>query len=115
MSVRQFSQITIEEHTTTVMPTGSSALAARWSSTTGRSTTILSRRVWSAFGRLGSLDQAMSHYDREANIAALNLKGFDGGQVFGENHEWGLLPAELLDALPEPVVRDQVVIERQPA
>ncbi len=78
----------------------------------------------------------MSHYDRESDIAALNLKGFDGGQVFGEDHDWGLLlrdratqevvgvefwrasdrlPAQLLDALPEPAARDRVVIERQPA
>ncbi len=77
----------------------------------------------------------MSHYDRESDIAALNLKGFDGSHVFGEEHEWGLLlrdretqevvgvelwrasyrlPAELLQALPEPAVRDRVVIERQP-
>ncbi len=32
----------------------------------------------------------MSHYDRESDIAALNLNGFDG-QVFGEEHDWGLL------------------------
>ncbi len=78
----------------------------------------------------------MSHYDRESDIAALNLKGFDGGQVFGEDHDWGLLlrdratqevvgvefwraserlPAQLLDALPEPAARARVVIERQPA
>ncbi len=78
----------------------------------------------------------MSHYDRESDIAALNLKGFDGGQVFGEDHNWGLLlrdrgtqemvgielwrasdrlPAQLLDALPEPAARNRVVIERQPA
>lgn len=66
----------------------------------------------------------MSHYDRESDIAALNLKGFDGSKLFGEDHDWGLilrdretqevvgvelwcasdrLPAELLLALPEPV------------
>jgi uncharacterized protein YuzE len=77
----------------------------------------------------------MSHYDRESDIAALNLEGFDGSQIFGEDHDWGLLlrdretqavvgvelwrasdrlPAELLQALPEPVVRARVVIERQP-
>ena len=96
---------------------------------------ILLRREWSVFGRPDSLDGAMSHYDRGADIAALNLKGFDGSQVFGEDHDWGLLlrdrktqevvgielwrasdrlPAQLLDALPEPVARDQVVI-RAPA
>jgi uncharacterized protein YuzE len=79
----------------------------------------------------------MSHYDRESDIAALDLKGFDGGQVFGEDHDWGLLlrdrvtqevvgvefwrasdrlPPQLLDALPEPAARNSVVvIERQPA
>lgn len=78
----------------------------------------------------------MSHYDRESDIAALNLKGFDGDQVFGEDHDWGLLlrdrvtqevvgielwrasdrlPVQLLDALPELAARDRVVIERQPA
>jgi len=76
----------------------------------------------------------MSHYDRESDIAALNLNGFDG-QVFGEEHDWGLLlrdretqevvgvefwrasdrlPRQLLDALPQPAARDRVVIERQP-
>jgi uncharacterized protein YuzE len=65
----------------------------------------------------------MSHYDREADIAALNFEGFDGGRAVGEDHEWGLvlrdresndvvgvefwrasqrLPADLLKALPEP-------------
>ena len=33
---------------------------------------ILLRREWSAFGRPDSLDGAMSHYDRGADIAALN-------------------------------------------
>ncbi len=103
---------------------------------TGRPAATLSPRGWSAFGRPGSLDEAMSHYDRESDIAALNLKGFDGGRVFGEDHDWGLLlrdrvtqevvgvefwraserlPVQLLDALPEPAARDRVVIERQPA
>lgn len=65
----------------------------------------------------------MSHYDRDADIAALNLEGFDGTRAVGEDHEWGLvlrdresnrvvgielwraserLPADLLEALPEP-------------
>jgi uncharacterized protein YuzE len=65
----------------------------------------------------------MSHYDREVDIAALNLEGFEGTRAIGEEHEWGLvlrdresnrvvgfeiwqaserLPAALLDALPEP-------------
>jgi uncharacterized protein YuzE len=77
----------------------------------------------------------MTHYDREADIAALDLVGFDGSQVFGEDHNWGLLlrdratrevvgvefwrasdrlPVELLDALPAPAARDRVVVERQP-
>lgn len=65
----------------------------------------------------------MSHYDREVDIAALNLEGFDGRRVYGELHEWGVLlreretdqvigielwkasgrlPSEVLEALPEP-------------
>jgi len=43
----------------------------------------------------------MSHYDRESDIAALDLKGFDGGQVFGEDHGWGLL---LRDRVTQEVV-----------
>lgn len=30
----------------------------------------------------------MSHYDREVDIAALNLEGFDGCHAYGEQHEW---------------------------
>jgi uncharacterized protein YuzE len=65
----------------------------------------------------------MSHYDREADIAALDLPAAEGTRAVGEEHEWGLvlrdreskrvvgfeiwkaserLPAELLEALPEP-------------
>ncbi|MGH2987596.1 MAG: DUF2283 domain-containing protein [Solirubrobacterales bacterium] len=65
----------------------------------------------------------MSHYDRDADVAALNLEGFDGARAVGEDHEWGLvlrdresnrvvgfelwraserLPADFLAALPEP-------------
>ena len=65
----------------------------------------------------------MTHYDRDADIAALDLAGFDGAEVIGEPREWGLLlrdresrrvvgiefwqaserlPADLLEALPEP-------------
>ena len=82
----------------------------------------------------------MSHYARQDDIAWLRLEGFDGGRVYGENHEWGLverergtgrvvavefweasrrLPKELLDALPPPR-GDEVVVgsnspKRQPA
>lgn len=77
----------------------------------------------------------MSHYAREDDIASLELVGFDGRHAYGEDHEWGLilrdretdrvvalevwrasehLPAELLDALPEPEGQEMVV-ERQPA
>jgi len=66
----------------------------------------------------------MSHYDREVDIAALNLEGFDGCHAYGEQHEWGVLlreretdrvigvelwkasgclPSEVLEGLPEPV------------
>lgn len=74
----------------------------------------------------------MSHYDRDVDIASLDLAGFDGRRAYGEDHEWGLilrdretdrvvglelwraserLPGELLDALPGPGGED-VVIER---
>jgi hypothetical protein len=77
----------------------------------------------------------MSHYAREDDIASLELEGFDGRRAYGEDHEWGLilrdretrrvvaleiwraserLPAELLEALPEPE-GEEVVVERQPA
>lgn len=77
----------------------------------------------------------MSHYDRDADIAALDLEGFEGARVVGEDHPWGLvlrdgdskrvvgfeiwraselLPAELLKALPEPRPADSPV-ERQTA
>lgn len=65
----------------------------------------------------------MSHYDRDVDIAALNLEGFDGGHAYGEQHEWGVLlreretdqvigielwkasgrlPSEVLEGLPGP-------------
>lgn len=65
----------------------------------------------------------MSHYDRDVDIVSLDLVGFDGSRVFGEDHKWGLLlrdretqevlgvefwraseclPKEFLDALPQP-------------
>lgn len=77
----------------------------------------------------------MSHYDRETDIAALDLEGFDGQRTYGEDHDWGLilrdresnevvglefwraserLPAALLDALPEPK-GEGIVVERQSA
>jgi uncharacterized protein YuzE len=77
----------------------------------------------------------MSHFDREADIAALDLEGYEGRQTYGQDHGWGLvlrdrksddvvgfefwkaserLPAELLDALPEPK-SEGVVVERQSA
>jgi uncharacterized protein YuzE len=75
----------------------------------------------------------MSHYAREDDIASLELEGFDGRRVYGVDHEWGLilrdrdtdrvvglevwraserLPAELLEALPQPEA-DELVVERQ--
>jgi uncharacterized protein YuzE len=66
----------------------------------------------------------MGHYARDVDIVSIELDGFDGRQVVGDDHEWGvilrdretgrtvgfeiwnaseLLPGELLDALPEPV------------
>lgn len=77
----------------------------------------------------------MSHYARADDIASLELEGFDGRRVYGEDHEWGLilrdrttdrvvglevwrasqrLPAEFLEALPEPE-GEEIVVERQPA
>jgi uncharacterized protein YuzE len=65
----------------------------------------------------------MSHYDRDADIAWLELAGFDGRRVDVREAEWGLvetdsmtgavvaiefwhassrLPNELLEALPAP-------------
>jgi uncharacterized protein YuzE len=65
----------------------------------------------------------MSHYDRDADIAWLELAGFDGRRVHVRETEWGLvetdsetgafvaiefwhassgLPNELLEALPAP-------------
>ena len=76
----------------------------------------------------------MSHYAREDDIASLELEEFDGRRVYGVDHEWGLilrdrdtdrvvglevwraserLPAELLEALPQPEA-DEIVVERQP-
>lgn len=77
----------------------------------------------------------MSHYDRDVDIAALDLDGFEGTRAVGEEHEWGLvlrdrdsdrvvgfeiwraserLPAELIQALPKPRPADAPV-ERQTA
>jgi len=77
----------------------------------------------------------VSHYDREADIAALDLEGFDGRDLYGEDHDWGLiirdrksdeviglefwrasarLPVAVLDALPEPK-GEGIVVERQSA
>lgn len=77
----------------------------------------------------------MSHYDREADIVALDLEGFDGRRAYGEQVEWGVilrdrdservvsvefhaaskrLPPDLLAALPEPAA-EPIVFERQPA
>lgn len=75
----------------------------------------------------------MSHYDREADIAALDLEELNGRELYGEDHDWGLiirdrksgkvvglefwraserLPAAVLDALSEPK-GEGVVVERQ--
>lgn len=72
----------------------------------------------------------MSHYDRDANVAWLELEGFDGRRVLVEEHDWGLverdsrtgsivavefwqastiLPGGLLDALPEPASQARTV------
>jgi hypothetical protein len=77
----------------------------------------------------------VSHYDRDADIAALDLEGFEGASVYGEDREWGLilrdrksnaavgfefwraselLPADVLDALPSPQSTREPV-ERQTA
>ena len=73
------------------------------------------------------------HYDRDADIAWLRLDGWDkdrvrvehtdtglierdrtSGRILGLEfwHASGLLPRELLDALPSPPARD-LVVERQ--
>lgn len=77
----------------------------------------------------------MSRYDREADIAFLDLEPFDGRQTVGEDFAWGLiirdresgrvvglefwrasvrLPTELLAALPEPKAKG-VTVARKPA
>jgi uncharacterized protein YuzE len=77
----------------------------------------------------------VSHYDREADIAAFDLEGFDGQRAYGEDHDWGLIlrdadsneviglefwraserfPAALLDALPQPK-GEGTAVERQSA
>jgi uncharacterized protein YuzE len=77
----------------------------------------------------------MSHYDRDADIASLELESFEGPNAYGEEHEWGLilrdrktrnvvalevwhaserLPREFLAALPKPDAKG-VTIEPQPA
>jgi hypothetical protein len=77
----------------------------------------------------------MSHYAREDDIASLELEGFDGRNVYGVDHEWGLilrdrvtdrvvgvevwraserLPTEFLEALPQPQA-GEIVVARQSA
>lgn len=77
----------------------------------------------------------MSHYARVEDIASLELEGYDGRRVYGEDHEWGLLlrdretdrllavelwrasdhlPSELLEALPEPE-GGEIVVEGRSA
>jgi uncharacterized protein YuzE len=72
----------------------------------------------------------MSHYDRDADIAWLELAGFDGRQVDVRESEWGLvetdsktgavvavefwkassaLPSELLQALAAPAAQPAVI------
>lgn len=84
---------------------------------------------WSRSGHLSNLT-GVSHYDRDADIAWLELAGFDGGQVAVGEADWGLvetdsvtgavvaiefwkasslLPRELLAALPSPPVQTTVV------
>lgn len=36
----------------------------------------------------------MSHYDRDADIAAFDLVGPDGQRAYGEMSEWGVLLRE---------------------
>jgi len=83
----------------------------------------------------------MSHYARADDIASLDLRGFEGPRAYGEDHEWGLilrdretgavvglelwqaserLPADLLEALPEPegkpvVITQEDLAKGQPA
>lgn len=77
----------------------------------------------------------MSHYDPEVDIASLTLEGFNGRDAYAQDYDWGLvirdrksdeivgfefwrasklLPAEVLEALPEPQ-GEGIVVERQSA
>jgi hypothetical protein len=77
----------------------------------------------------------VTHYDRDADVAAFNLEEYDGRRAAGELRPWGVLlrdsvsrqvvsvelheastrlPRDLLEVLPAPGANG-VTIERSPA
>lgn len=88
---------------------------------------------WLRSGQPSSLHD-VSHYDRDADIAWLELAGFDASQVVVQEADWGLvethsetgtvvavefwnasaaLPSELLEALPSPGAQPTVIEAEQ--